>query len=60
MNKKTKLYVGVGVVALAAYYFYMKSKKKESTVAPAKFVGATGRKKGRTPCVAYEQGKCVF
>ena len=31
MNKKTKMYVGVAVVAVAAYYFYMQSKKKETT-----------------------------
>jgi hypothetical protein len=43
MNKKTKMYVGVAVVAVAAYYFYMQSKKKKETaVAPAKFVGAVG------------------
>jgi hypothetical protein len=46
MNKKTKMYVGLGVVAVAAYYFYMQSKKKETAVAPAKFVGATGMKGG--------------
>ena len=34
MNKKTKMYVGVAVVAAAAYYFWMQSKKKE-TAAPA-------------------------
>jgi len=39
MNKKTKMYVGVAVVAVAAYYFYMQSKKKETATAPAKFVG---------------------
>ena len=41
MNKKTKMYVGLGIVAVAAYYFYMQSKKKETTTAPApaKFVG---------------------
>jgi hypothetical protein len=32
MNKKTKIYIGVGVVALAAYYFYNKSKKSASFV----------------------------
>jgi hypothetical protein len=41
MNKKTKMYVGVAVVAVAAYYFYMQSKKKETPVA-AKFVGMGG------------------
>jgi hypothetical protein len=35
MNKKTKMYVGVAVVAVAAYYFYMQSKKKKETAAPA-------------------------
>ena len=42
MNKKTKMYVGLGVVAVAAYYFYMQSKKKETATAPAKFVGMGG------------------
>ena len=42
MNKKTKMYVGLAVVAVAAYYFYMQSKKKETAVAPAKFVGMGG------------------
>jgi hypothetical protein len=46
MNKKTKMYVGVAVVAAAAYYFWMQSKKKETAVAPAKFVGAAGMKGG--------------
>jgi hypothetical protein len=44
MNKKTKMYVGVGVVALAAYYFYMQSKKKETTTPSAKFVGLDANK----------------
>jgi hypothetical protein len=46
MNKKTKMWLGVGVVAVAAYYFWMQSKKKETAVAPAKFVGAVGRTGG--------------
>jgi len=56
MNKKTKMYVGLGVVAVAAYYFYMQSKKKETTTSTAKFVGAAGRKKGGTPCQYIEDG----
>jgi hypothetical protein len=35
MNKKTKMYVGVAVVAVAAYYFYLQSKKKKETAAAA-------------------------
>jgi hypothetical protein len=31
MNKKTKLYIGVGVVAVAAYYFWDKSQKAKAT-----------------------------
>jgi hypothetical protein len=42
MNKKAKMYVGLGVVAVAAYYFYMQSKKKEIAATPAKFVGVVG------------------
>ena len=49
--------LGVGVVAAAAYYFYMQSKKKETTIpAAAKFVGASGRKRGGTPCQYIEDG----
>jgi hypothetical protein len=36
MNKKTKMYIGLGVVAVVAYYFYNKSKKS------ANFVSADG------------------
>lgn len=46
MNKKTKMYVGVALVAAAAYYFWNKSQKDKApatTAAPAaKFVGAVG------------------
>ena len=43
MNKKTKMYVGVALVAAAAYYFWNKSKKDKApttTTPTAKFVGA--------------------
>jgi len=59
MNKKTKMYIGVGVVAVAAYYFWNKSQKDKSVTtppAPAKFVGASGRKRGGTPCQYIEDG----
>jgi hypothetical protein len=42
MNKKAKIYVGLGVVAVVAYYFYHQAQmKKEAAAAsaPAKFVG---------------------
>jgi len=41
MDKKTKILLGVGVIAIAIYYFLNKSKetKSEST---AKFVGVDG------------------
>ena len=44
MNKKTKMYVGVAVVAVAAYYFWNKKKQADAAaaVAPAKFVGMGG------------------
>jgi hypothetical protein len=47
MNKKTKMYIGVGVVAVAAYYFWKKSQdaKATTTTTPAttaKFVGSDG------------------
>ena len=35
MNKKTKMYVGVAVVAVAAYYFWNQSKKKAAEAAAA-------------------------
>ena len=45
MNKKTKMYLGLGVVAVAAYYFYHKAQMAKAT-APAttsKFVGGDGK-----------------
>jgi hypothetical protein len=38
MNKKTKMYLGLGVVAVAAYYFYHQAqmKKAAAPVAPTK------------------------
>lgn len=43
MNKKTKMYVGLAVVAVAAYYFYNK-KKKEAAVAPAATASFVGKR----------------
>lgn len=41
MDKKTKILLGVGVLVIAAYYFFNKS--EETKTAPvAKFVGADG------------------
>jgi hypothetical protein len=51
MNKKTKIWLGVGVVAVAAYYFWNKSQKDSS-----KTMSANGRKKGGTPCQYIEDG----
>ena len=43
MNKKTKMYLGLGVVAVAAYYFYHQAQMKKSAAASAaKFVGMGG------------------
>ena len=42
MNKKTKMLLGVGVVAAAAYYFWNKSKKETTPAATASLVGADG------------------
>jgi hypothetical protein len=33
MNKKTQMYLGVGVLALAAYYFWNKSKSPKANAA---------------------------
>jgi hypothetical protein len=41
MNKKTKMILGVGVVAAAAYYFWNKSKTTPATT-KASLVGADG------------------
>lgn len=46
MNKKTKMWLGVGVVAAAAYYFWNKSK-----TSTASLVGANG---------AFGGGVCTF
>jgi uncharacterized membrane protein YebE (DUF533 family) len=36
MNKKAKMYVGLGVVAVVAYYFYHQAQmKKAAAAAPA-------------------------
>jgi len=45
MNKKTKMYLGLGVVAVAAYYFYHKSQMAKATApaTTAKFVGGDGK-----------------
>lgn len=47
MNKKTKMWIGVGVVAAAAYYFWNKSKTEKTTTpaaapATASFANQTG------------------
>ena len=43
MNKKTKMYIGVGVVAVAAYYFWNKSKTTPATTSTTKsLVSANG------------------
>ena len=34
MNKKTKMWLGVGVVAAAAYYFWNKKKTTDAAAAP--------------------------
>jgi predicted secreted acid phosphatase len=41
MTKKTKMYVGVAVVAAAAYYFWMQSNKKKETTTVS-LVGPVG------------------
>jgi len=50
MNKKTKMILGIGVLAVAAYYFWNKSQKDSKTVS------ASGRKRGGTPCQYIEDG----
>lgn len=57
MNKKTKVLLGVGVLAVAAYYFWNKSKESKKT---SEFASANGCKyvfgrsiSGRAPMV-YE------
>ena len=36
MNKKTKMWLGVGVVAAAAYYFWNKKKQSDAAAAAPK------------------------
>jgi hypothetical protein len=50
MNKKTKMLLGVGVVAVAAYYFWNKS-KETNTTSTASLVGADG---------VFGGGVCTF
>jgi hypothetical protein len=35
MNKKAKMYVGLGVVAVVAYYFYHQAQMKKAAAAAA-------------------------
>lgn len=47
MNKKTKMYVGVALVAVAAYYFWNKKKKESAAVAaPAAKASMVGKEVG--------------
>lgn len=50
MNKKTQMYLGLGVLALAAYYFWNKSK----TTPKANAAG-----KGNQPCMFYEGDEAI-
>ena len=49
MNKQTKMYLGVGVLALAAYYFWNKSKSPKANAAG----------KGNQPCVFYDGDEMI-
>jgi hypothetical protein len=60
MNKKTKMWIGVGVVAAAAYYFWQKS-QTPATTTTKQFVAADGIFKngvgdscGTVPCHSGE------
>jgi flagellar basal body-associated protein FliL len=44
MNKQTKLWLSVGVVAAAAYYFWNKKKKEDAAAPKANAVGKYVRK----------------
>jgi hypothetical protein len=47
MNKKAKMYVGLGVVAVAAYYFYHQAQmKKAAAAAPKAFANMTAGVQG--------------
>jgi hypothetical protein len=62
MNKKTKMYVGVALVAAAAYYFWNKSqadKTAPATTDKKSFVNAAGTCKirdGRKTYYGYNDG----
>lgn len=57
MNKKTKMLVGVGVVAIAAYYFWNKSKKKSfvNAIAAPRGIARDNVKSSRPMNTSYAQ-----
>lgn len=62
MNKKTKIYLGLGVLAVAAYYFWNKSKSTKANAAgkgnlPCVYLDGTELIDGRTS--SYDSNKCV-
>ena len=46
MNKKTKMLLGVGVVAAAAYYFFMKKKTADEKAPKASILGGKVPRRG--------------
>jgi hypothetical protein len=49
MNNKTKIYLGIGVLALATYYFWNKSKSTKANAAG----------KGNLPCAFLEGSELI-
>ena len=49
MNKQTKMYLGLGLLAVAAYYFWNKSKSTKANAAG----------KGNLPCAFLEGNELV-
>jgi hypothetical protein len=50
MNNKTKIYLGIGVLALATYYFWNKSKSTKANAAG----------KGNVPCAFLEGSELIY
>jgi hypothetical protein len=54
MNKKTKIYLGFGVLAVAAYYFLNKSKSTQANASGKIYVQG-----GNVPCVYLDGSELI-
>ena len=58
MNKKTKMLLGVGVLAAAAYYFWNKSKETKTTSTASLVCTFQSLKDGRTKSGVRNENGC--